>query len=942
MAGFAATAAAAQNVAPAGPGGDDSASVDTIVVTGTRLQASGFTTPTPVTVLGAGAVEDRAKVNIADVLNEIPSFQPSSGAQQATRNITATFGLATVDLRGLGAARTLVLVDGRRFVPIAPSGVNDVSVIPTNLIDRVETVTGGASAAYGSDAVAGVVNFILRDRLEGIRASAQTGTSQHGGAQEWAINLAVGHGFANDRIHVIAGLDWHKNLGISTPYKRDWGASEPGFVGLGADRPAGVPANVLGYGEHFSAMTTGGIITSGPLKGTAFGPGGTPYKFNYGSLVGPSLMLGGDNFGYSDNSYRNLLHPTENLSTLARISFDVTPTTTVYVEGSYAYERVPGFGTGARTPAPFVVSINNPYLPDSVRQQMQAAGVTTFNMGRYTLEGGTSHNVTTNNVFRGVIGAKGTIFGDWKWDIYGETGETLGHNDYHTIIATRLYQAVDVIRGANGQPVCAPITTNPYYLAADPVKRQAILNTTNASCAPFNIFGPGQASQEAANYIQTTFNQRILTVQNSAAASISGSPFSTWAGPVSVAFGGEARRDGASQNANDFGINAAGDFVNLVPLNGSQNVYEFFGETGIPLLKDSPLGKALDFNAAVRQTHYEYSGWVTTWKVGGVYEPTDWLRIRATESRDIRAPRITELFQVGAANGANLTNPTNGFSAAVPTLAGGNPNLKPEVANTFTGGFVITPKWGLLDGLRLSMDYYHIALNGAIGTVGAADIINRYYNLHMQQYASFFTFDNSPIGFSRITTSFLNLNEILADGVDAEIAYRAPIDRLGAPGRLNISSQITWANRMQTIDSSSGTTVVTNRVGVNSGGGPIPRWRANVTFDYSLGRFATTVQMRAFSGFEINPNLIGPDSPAYNPKLQNSVNINRAPGMAYWSLSARYDIIRKGDQQLQVFGVIDNLFDKDPPISGVALTSFSGIPYDFIGRDFKVGVRLVM
>jgi outer membrane receptor protein involved in Fe transport len=934
-------AAASAQVATAAT---DPGAVDAIVVTGTRLQASGFTAPTPVTVVGAAMIENRGRLNIADALNEIPSFQNSSGPSQGTRNYTGTLGFSTVDLRGLGAARTLVLVDGRRHVPIAPAGVVDVSVIPTNLVQRVETVTGGASAQYGSDAVAGVVNFILRDRLEGIRATAQAGTSQHGGNQEWAFNLAAGHGFAGGRLHLVAGLDYSKNLGISSQYKRDWGRMEPGFVGLPATRPAGVPANVLGYGQRFSSMTYGGIVISGPLKGTAFAPGGVPYQFNYGPLTGGSLMLGGDNYGLSESAPRHLAHPLERMTSMARLNFDLTPTTTLYVEGGYAHGTLDTQGAYGRSPDNIVIAINNPYLPAATRTAMQAAGVTTINMGRLAGEYGPGTAVTTNDVQRLVLGAKGAVFGNWKWDISGQTGRTLTRIDYYNFISTRFYQAANAIPGPNGTPICGPIQTNPYYLTKDATRRQQILNTIDqANCAPFNVFGTGSPSPEALAYVRSHFNQRILTVQNVVAASVSGSPFETWAGPVSFAFGGEARRDGGKQDADVFGINGANDGNNMTPLNGSQKVYEFFGETGIPLLKDSSFGQALDFNAAVRQTHYEYSGWVTTWKIGGTYEPTSWLRLRATQSRDIRAPRITELFQQGAANGLQITNPTNGVSASIPVINSGNPNLKPEVASTFTGGFVITPKWGVLNGLRLSMDYYHIDVKGVIGTVSGTDIINRYFNLGQTQYGPLIQFDSSPIGFNRINNQIRNLNQLLADGVDMEISYLTPIDRLGVPGRLNVSALITWANRLATIDQIGPTTVVTNRVGVaQGGGGPVSRWRANVTFDYSLGRFGSTLQARSFSGFLINPTLVGPDNPRYNPAAQNSVNDNKSPGLTYWSLSARYDIIQKGGRTLQVFGVVNNLLDKNPPISGLPMSANGGIPYDFIGRDFKIGVRMTM
>jgi hypothetical protein len=315
--------------------------------------------------------------------------------------------------------------------------------------------------------------------------------------------------------------------------------------------------------------------------------------------------------------------------------------------------------------------------------------------------------------------------------------------------------------------------------------------------------------------------------------------------------------------------------------------------------------------------------------------------VRATKSRDIRAPRVTELFTQGTTNGFNITN--NGVTASIPAATVGNPALDPEVADTFTGGFVLAPKSGFASGFRLSIDYFRINVKGVIGSVAPPDIIDRYYKRGFTEYAKFIKFDNSQIGFSRIDGQFLNLNALETDGVDLEASYRVPLDAFHLPGRLDVNALVTWMNRYATIDQLGNTTIVTNRVGVTQGQtGPLPRWRGNVTVNYALGRFSSTLQARAFSGFLVNPALIGPDNPLYNPALSTSVNDNKSPGLAYWSFSARYDIVQKGGRFLQVYGVVDNLFDKDPPITGLPMSSIGGIPYDFIGRSFKVGVRMTL
>jgi len=940
--------------------------LEEIVVTGTRLQASGFTTPTPVTVQGAAKIQERAKVNIADALNELPSFQPTQGPSQAQKNASSTQGGNTLDLRGLGSSRTLVMLDGHRF--ISP----DVSNIPTNLLDRVEVVTGGASAQYGSDAVAGVVNFILNDRLEGIRLNAQYGFSQRGDAKEPAVSAAFGHSFADGKIHMIVGADWSKNDGVDSQYERGWGRREPGVVGLPVGRAAGLPANLLTDYAQWSSMTTGGVVNAGPLRGLAFGPGGSTYPFEYGSPLGTNNMVGSatnPNYGLTSTSQQRLLNPTRRLATLARFNFEVTPDTTLTLEGAYSRNQVRtdssfSIRTSEASIGQIPILATNPYLPASVAAQIAATGSTIsvggvqtpgFMLGRLNTDLGQWGAIVTNNVYRGVASVKSRIWRDWTLDAYFQYSEVSQDNNAFPANVARYYQAAYAVRDPlSGDIVCGPTATNPYFLSKN-AAQQATLNQNIAngstfgrgSCVPLNPFGPdNNAGAEA--YIRANYKQLVSTRQLVGSASISGSPFETWAGPVSLAFGGEWRRDSAEQNGDQVSLNGGYYEFNPTPLKGSSGVYEGFAEIGVPLMADSAWGRALDFNGAVRRTHYQYSGWVTTWKAGGAYEPTDWLRLRVTQSRDIRAPSIGNLFGQGGgaqwpvsvrlADGSTITTSVQGAT-------NGSLDVKPEVANTFTGGFVLAPKWGLLDGLRISVDYFNIKVNGTIGSLSPPTVLQRYY-AGQTQYAQFITFDPSaPGGIGRITGTTTNLNKLKTDGVDLAVDYRVPLDRLNIPGRLNVSALVTWVDQMATFSTVGARTTKSNRVGgdvYGSQGGPIPRYRSTVTFNYDLGKFGSTVQARMFSGFQFGTNFVGPGQAGYSPTLSNSINDNYAPGMAYWSLQLRYNVIDEGSRRLQIFGTADNLFDKDPPRAALVMTQGGGIPYDLIGRTFRIGARLTM
>ncbi|MGZ3312801.1 MAG: TonB-dependent receptor domain-containing protein [Caulobacteraceae bacterium] len=950
----------------AAPAGAAESTLEQVVVTGSRLQNSTFTTPTPVTVQSAVQIQERAKVNIADALNEIPSFQPTQGPNQAQKNASSTQGGNTIDLRGLGAGRTLVLLDGRRFVPVSPGGAPDVSDIPTNLISRVEVVTGGASAQYGSDAVAGVVNFILNDKLEGFRLNTQYGFSQRGDNVEPAVNFAVGHSFADDKLHVIAGVDWSRNNGVGSQYNRGWGKLEPGVVGLSANRPAGTPANLLVNYAEWSTMTAGGVINSGPLKGTAFGPGGSTYQFVYGSPLGANTMVGGPlnpNYGLTSTSQQRLLNPTERLSTLARVNYEFTPDTTVTVEGSYARNQVNtnssfSIRTSEATIGDIPILATNPYLPAAIASQIATTGSTItvggvptpgFSLGRLNTDLGQWGAIVTNNVYRGVVDLKSKFWHDWLVDAYFQYGETDQDNNLFPANTARFYQAAYAVRDpVTGAIVCGPLATNPYFLAKSPAARATLTANVavggGGSCVPLNPFGPGNNSAATA-YIRQNYKQLVVTKQLVGSATVSGSPFSTWAGPVSLAFGGEWRRDSSNQNGDQVSLNGGYYEFNATPLNGSSDVYEGFAEVGVPLAKDMAFAKSLAFDGAVRQTHYQYSGWVTTWNARGVWEPNDWLRLRVSESRDIKAPTVANLFsQGGGALWPVSVRLADGsvVATSVQGATNGSTSVLPEVATTFTGGFVVSPKWSFLNRLRFSADYFDISVNGTIGSLTPPTVLQRYY-AGQTQYAQFITFDPTALGgIGKITGTTTNLNRLKENGADFALDYRVPLDNFKVPGQLSVNVLLTWVNQLSTFSTVGGVTTESNRVAgdvYGSQGGPVPRYRSTVTFDYTLGKFGATLQARGFSGFMFGTNFIGPGQAGYNPALSNSINDNSAPGLMYWNLQLRYNVL-EGKQRLQVYGTVDNMFDKDPPPAAIVMTQGGGIPYDLIGRTFRVGARM--
>jgi outer membrane receptor protein involved in Fe transport len=920
---FLTAAGAAHAQAPA-----DGGEVEAVVVTGSRLQ-TGFSAPTPVTVLGSQQVEQRAPTTISDVVNEIPSFRQTVTNTQAQRANNGG-GQNQVDLRGLGTVRTLVLIDGRRHVPTNLTGTVDVNLIPTLLVDRIEVVTGGASAAYGSDAVSGVVNFVLKDRLNGIQGTAQYGRSQRNDNIEPSFSFAAGRSFANDKAHFVIGAEYSDNKGMGTIYHRAWGRKQPGLLSFGtAATRGGLPAQGLGEGITYALQTDGGIITTGPLRGIAFGAGGAPFNLTFGQIYS-NVMIGGNN-GPDASPFGNwkVLAPHKRYNGLARLTYEFNDNLTAFAEYGYSHQDSDALSTYHQTPA-LIVPITNPFIPDSVRAAMVANNLSQITVGRYDTElGGYQFNIGTTTE-RATFGLKGKAFGNWNWDVYFDHGVTKGKTTLFTNIWEGNWLAATyVVAGPNGQPVCGPVATNPNLTGAAASRIPQI----QPNCTPFNVFGRNSASQAAKDYIKGESETKSRYEQNVIAANIAGEPFSTWAGPVSLALGGEHRRAEGASLANAFGQLQAGLTNNGATFTGKVKVTEGYAEAGIPLARDMAFARAFDLNGAVRRTHYSTSGSVTTWKVGATWDLNTDLRFRFTRSRDIRAANINELFSTGQiAVTANALNPINNRTGALFTLGGGNPTLTPEIADSLTAGVVFQPSWQALSGLRLSVDYYKVNIKDVIATVAAADILRRCAD-GRQAYCALIDFDSSTFGIARVRTQPANLNNLRTQGLDIEVAYRVPLDRWGLPGRLDLRSFTTHVWELRTIDAVSNI----NRAGAGTGG--VPSWVSNLTLTYQLGRAVNTLQIRYNNRFKGDATLIGPDQDGYSPSLPNSTNKNSYPSMVYVNWTGQYDIIQRDGRQLQVFAVINNLLDKDPPATAIIGLINGGNPYDLIGRTFKVGAR---
>ncbi len=906
--------------------------VGEVVVTGSRLQVSGFQAPTPVTTVGATEIQQRASGSVFEIVRDIPSFRGSSGpsvnstgAQNASK--------ANLDLRGLGAQRTLVMMNGRRHVPDGQTGLFDTNLIPTSLIERVEIVTGGASAAYGSDAVAGVVNFILRNRMEGLDVNLQYGVSQEGDNVEVTGSTAWGRAFADGRGHFIIGGDFTLNNGTGLMDSRDWGAKYPGVMSLPTNRPAGLPATIISNQVFTSAYNSNGLITSGPLRGTAWNADGGIFQYQYGSIIGNTEMIGGTVDSW-ENPDQRLRPAYDRSAALARVEYEITPDINAFAQLHYGNLLTYGQSFGARIPNfnNYPVLISNPFLPASVVTAMQAAGVDRFNYSATRRDDvGSIRSRNRTESLQADFGVDGTVFGDWSWDIgLGLGRATFNPNLSGTPRTADFYQSAYVVTGPDGKPACGPVATNPFFNAQRPDERAKWIANLSPGCVPYNIFGANIEQNKAAlAYFNSASQQKNDLRQYTVQANLAGELFDLPAGPVAIATGVEWRRDTADVNGCPDCKRGALMNQNYPTYTGAIEVKEAYLEGGVPLLRDLPFAQALDLNGAVRRTHYSTSGAVTTWKVGATWEPVDALRLRFTRSRDIRAPNINELFNPGSEGNPNVVNRVTGRSGFTKSNTVGNNELQPETADTTTVGVVFQPTWAWASGFRASVDYYDIEIRDVIATLGVQEILDRLLVNGEQSFARFVQLDpSSPVGVSRVDVPQLNLNAFRTNGVDIEAVYRVPLEGFDLPGGLTLRALGTWVDDLRTIAGTRDT---------DNAGATVPTWSWNGQATYEIGRLTANLMVRYTSSIKYSVNLVGPEDPTYNPAASNSVNKNVWPEAVYWNTSLRYQVVDRPNRQIQAFLNIDNLFDKDPPIVAI---SINGSPYDLVGRAFKAGVRM--
>ncbi|TCO75861.1 TonB-dependent receptor plug domain-containing protein [Chromatocurvus halotolerans] len=907
--------------------------IEQVVVTGSRLSRSGFDAPTPITVLGEDEINAEAPASIDAFVSSMPSVQGSTTTSNTSGSLSnGGAGVSALNLRALGTQRTLVLLDGKRNVASRTTGVVDINTMPQGLIKGIEIVTGGASAAYGSDAVGGVINFTLDKEFTGVKANVDYGETSRSDNENGRFSFSAGSGFADGRGHALFNAEIFRSEGIFYE-SRDWNLQ--GLQGIDnprADEP-GQPDFLVGENIGISAYTPGGLVqrVNGPgadgsgLPGTYFGIGGQPNQLVFGD-VGGQWMQGGD-WEYTLSSMRgtqSLAAEDNRDSFFGRVDFELMPNLNVFAQASYA--QYDGKSFYIRPTQSFTVQQDNAFLPESVRQQMIDESVTSLVVRQAHADVPASGSTNERETTRWVFGAEGffAMFDqDVEWDAYWQTGITdTNELQLPTYNTANFRGALDsIVDPVSGEIRCRDLERDP-------------------SCIPFNPLGIGVASQEGLDYVLGRPQRRQELQQDVLALNFRTSNIPGWAGPIALAIGGEYRKEQVDGSVEER-LQSGWKYGNYLVTEGDYDVIEGYVEVGIPVFE------GMDINAAGRVTDYSTSGSVNTWKVGLTYSPIPDVTFRATQSRDIRAPNLAELFDPGTARTNNVVNPNApGGSDEFLQQLSGSTDVGPEEADSFGIGVVLQPRF--LPGFSAAIDYYDIEINGVIGFLTADEVAELCFFEGVESFCNRIDFSGEGRSdISRINLFRENLSSLESRGLDLEASYRFDLADLasGLPGSIRLRALAT--HYMRNIQDDGQNAI--DDAGRNTG--DTPDWVYRLTAMYMAGDWTMNATVRGVSSGVVD-NAYIECQPGSCPDVEApffTINDNKVDGATYLDLYVAKNFTF-GSSQAEFFGQVRNAFDTDPEL--VPFPQFRGaenrpgyLPtnrnlYDVLGRTFRMGVRM--
>jgi len=932
---------------------DSAQSDDQMVVTGSRLVRRDLVAPSPVTTVGAETIESSGNVTLEDTLNEFPQLAPDT---TSSTNQSGGAGVLTANLRGLGAVRTLVLVDGRRFVPADETGLVDLATVPDIMVDRVEIITGGASAVYGSDAIAGAVNFILKDDFSGVQTRYQFGEAFRGDGATHKADLLLGANFDGGRGNVMAHASYTKRdpifMGDRSFSRQPLLADSNGELqNFGSGN---IPGGLIGLNsslfDQINGVDLAGDDCPGPVQGVRFGPNGEPLPF-----CRPE-----DQFNYADVNY--LLRPLERWQITSVGHYGITDNIEAYGQFFYtkkenAFQQAPEAvtpSTEGQEPGTLIIpnADMNPLFPQPLRDFFGANsdffdpdgdGVFTVrNVGRRFEEFGPRNTSYTADSFNLTAGIRGDLFlGDrpWTWDTFYQ------------------YQRADVDSFQTGRLSISRTTAGLNTVVVD---GEAQCATDFLNCVPVNLFGTGTLTPEMAEFLSVSTGTRNTFTRQVAGGAVAGELFELPAGIVSSAFGVEYREETFETNPDEVAL--SGDLTSVAPIRnkGEYNLFEVFGEVRVPILADLPLVQSFAVEGAVRYSDYSTIGGVTTWKVGGDWVLNDWFRARTSFNRAIRAPNLNELFGApsqGFLGGVDPcvadNNPTDaqkqvclqqgvpqafiytlqvGASQGFSVLSGGNVNLDEERSSTFTAGGVISLPF--LEGFSITADYYRIKVDDAVAQVAPQTLVNSCFEtLDVDSPACQSITRLTDGNIDTVAAPLLNIASLVVSGVDLQANYGFDLPAyMALPNQgagLDLRLVTSWQFKEETVPLAGAAA----QECAGFFGGPCssdsvrltPDFRGLFTAIWRSGPATLRAELQYIGDFDLSPDAF----PLQDDRLEPEV---------YMDLVATV----RPNEHLELFAGINNVFDNDPPVIGFRAGGDSNTNpqlYDVVGRRFFVGLQ---
>ncbi|MFM1884846.1 MAG: hypothetical protein RL026_3 [Pseudomonadota bacterium] len=958
-----------------------------VVVTGSRIARPDLESNSPITTVSAATIEQLNTVNLESQLRQLPQFLP--GSTEFVNN--GNPGAATINLRGLGSNRTLVLMDGKRLPPFGTSGAVDINLIPSALIERVDIVTGGASAAYGSDAVSGVVNFITKKNFEGLQIDTNTSRYGEGDGKTTSATLTAGSTFADDRGSAVLSFGYTKRDAVLQ------GARAYSNYFLNAVDGYRYNGNWYQYASDiFDAGRRGGSSNAGATRAAVYTSPtarGTRYFTPDGQFLS-SAAAGATQYGpnrvYNYNPYNYFQVPQERYSAFASVDYQLNDSAEIYgrvfaVDSSVPTQLAPSAYFGGST-ADFQVNVDNPFLSAAQKAALiavydneAAAGlhagpydaaapagtqlVTVNGLRRRLPELGDRVGLADSKTFQLSGGVRGGI-GDsgWNYDVSAQWGRVSRVDGLlNDVSIDRARKALIAVQTPDG-----------------------VKCVSGGECAPVNLFTgngfidqttgvpmTGNISQAGLDYIRANYFSSQTTEAHSASASVSGElpslKFATAEAPVSAAFGidwneytSEFRPDDLTQ----FG-GAMGQGGTAPPLSGRTDSKEFFVEAYVPLASGKPGVENLALELGYRYADTNLAGTFGTWKAGLEWQPVNSLRVRAMAQRAVRAPNIGEQFAplsygltevrndpcAGSAPVGNAALTAKCIAQGAPaaqigainspaaqqasSLGGGavalGVQLNPEEADTYTFGVQFTPE--SLPGFVASVDYYDIKIKGGIGSYGAQEILDNCFVNNISSFCglvkrnSLGELEGDGYG---VVLDTRNLSSLNAKGIDYSLNYSFDWSEF------KFNAGLAGSHTIDSSFASSPAAPVIECEGVygDTCGNPTPKERINLSFGADWRNFNATVFVRHLSAVDVQTRDDDPDQTGRSIYLVESI-----PSFNYVDLSLQY----RWNDKLKVTAAATNLFDKDPTVVGnipganTSMNAYADM-YDPLGRRYSLGL----